>query len=98
MKIRRIRADWLHVPIPEDRQHTTDFGRIAAFDSTLVRVETEGGLTGFGEAKAAVYNVIRIEVNAYRHRLRNIFTPLSTLSVPAPGLSSPSHFSRSCRS
>jgi hypothetical protein len=38
MKIRRIRADWLHVPIPEDRQHTTDFGRIAAFDSTLVRV------------------------------------------------------------
>jgi L-alanine-DL-glutamate epimerase-like enolase superfamily enzyme len=54
MKIRRIRADWLHVPIPEDRQHTTDFGRIAAFDSTLVRVEAEGGLTGFGEAKAAV--------------------------------------------
>ena len=54
MKIRRIRADWLHVPIPEDRQHTTDFGRIAAFNSTLVRVETEGGLVGFGEAKAAV--------------------------------------------
>ena len=27
MKIRRIRADWLHVPIPEDRQHSTDFGR-----------------------------------------------------------------------
>ena len=54
MKIRRIRADWLHVPIPEERQHTTDFGRIAAFDSTLVRVETEGGLVGFGEAKAAV--------------------------------------------
>jgi L-alanine-DL-glutamate epimerase-like enolase superfamily enzyme len=54
MRIRRIRADWLHVPIPEERQHTTDFGRIAAFDSTLVRVETEGGLTGFGEAKAAV--------------------------------------------
>ena len=54
MKIRRIRADWLHVPIPEEKQHTTDFGRIAAFDSTLVRVETEGGLAGFGEAKAAV--------------------------------------------
>jgi L-alanine-DL-glutamate epimerase-like enolase superfamily enzyme len=54
MRIRRIRADWLHVPIPEDKQHTTDFGRIAVFDSTLVRVETEGGLVGFGEAKAAV--------------------------------------------
>ena len=54
MKIKRVTADWLHVPIPEEKQHTTDFGRIAAFDSTLVRVETEGGLVGFGEAKAAV--------------------------------------------
>jgi L-alanine-DL-glutamate epimerase-like enolase superfamily enzyme len=54
MKIRSITADWLHVPIQEDKQHTTDFGRIAAFDSTLVRIETAGGLVGFGEAKAAV--------------------------------------------
>jgi L-alanine-DL-glutamate epimerase-like enolase superfamily enzyme len=54
MKIRSITADWLHVPIPEEKQHTTDFGRIAAFDSTLVRIETAGGLVGFGEAKAAV--------------------------------------------
>ena len=54
MRIRRITADWLHVPIPEAKQHTTDFGRIASFDSALVRVETEGGLVGFGEAKAAV--------------------------------------------
>jgi hypothetical protein len=44
MKIRSITADWLHVPIPEDKQHTTDFGRIAAFDSTLVRIETAGGV------------------------------------------------------
>jgi L-alanine-DL-glutamate epimerase-like enolase superfamily enzyme len=57
MTIKRIAADWLHVPIPEERRHTTDFGRIDAFDSTLVRVETEGGLTGFGEAKAAVGSV-----------------------------------------
>jgi L-alanine-DL-glutamate epimerase-like enolase superfamily enzyme len=54
MRIRRITADWLHVPIPEAKQHTTDFGRIASFDSALVRVETEGGFTGYGEAKAAV--------------------------------------------
>jgi len=54
MKIRRVTADWLHVPIPEEQQHTTDFGRIASFDSALVRVETEGGLVGHGEAKAAV--------------------------------------------
>ena len=54
MRIRRITADWLHVPIPEGKQHTTDFGRIASFDSALVRVETEDGLVGHGEAKAAV--------------------------------------------
>jgi L-alanine-DL-glutamate epimerase-like enolase superfamily enzyme len=54
MKIRKVTADWLHVPIPEEQQHTTDFGRIASFDSALVRVEIEGGLVGYGEAKAAV--------------------------------------------
>ncbi len=54
MRIRKVSADGLHVPIPEAKQHTTDFGRIRAFNSTLVRVETEGGLVGFGEAKAAV--------------------------------------------
>ena len=41
-------------PHPEARQHRTDFGRIASFDSTLVRVETRSGLVGYGEAKAAV--------------------------------------------
>ena len=54
MKIKSVTASWLHVPIPEARQHRTDFGRIDAFDSTLVRVETESGLVGHGEAKAAV--------------------------------------------
>ena len=54
MRIRSVRATWLHVPIPPDKQHTTDFGRIDAFDSTLVQIETEGGPTGYGEAKAAV--------------------------------------------
>ena len=54
MRIRSVRADWLHVPIPPDQQHTTDFGRIDSFDSTLVRVETAGGVVGFGEATAGV--------------------------------------------
>jgi L-alanine-DL-glutamate epimerase-like enolase superfamily enzyme len=44
----------LHVPIAPDKQHTTDFGRIDSFDSTLVRIATESGPVGFGEAKAAV--------------------------------------------
>jgi L-alanine-DL-glutamate epimerase-like enolase superfamily enzyme len=54
MRILSVQAIWLHVPIPPERQHTTDFGRIASFDSTLVRIATEGGPVGFGEAKAAV--------------------------------------------
>ena len=41
-------------PIPPERQHVSDFGRLATFDVTLVTVTTEDGLTGYGEAKAAV--------------------------------------------
>lgn len=54
MKIKSIDARWLRVPIPEGRQHTSDFGRHASFDTALVRLETECGLVGYGEAKAAV--------------------------------------------
>lgn len=54
MKITSVTATWLHVPIPEDKQHTSDFGRTTSFDSTLVRVETDDGLVGWGEGKAAV--------------------------------------------
>jgi len=54
MKIKNVTAKWLHVPIPENRQHTSDFGRVSTFDSTLVRVETESGVVGYGEAKAEV--------------------------------------------
>lgn len=54
MKIRSVTATWLHVPIPSDKQHTSDYGRAAAFDTTLVRVDTDAGLTGFGEAKAVL--------------------------------------------
>ena len=54
MKIRSVSATWLHVPIAPDKQHTSDYGRATAFDTTLVRVETDGGLVGFGEAKAVL--------------------------------------------
>jgi len=54
MKIKSVRAHWLHVPIPYDRQHVSDFGRIGSFDSVLVRVEADNGLVGFGEAKEEV--------------------------------------------
>jgi len=54
MKIKSVTATWLHVPIPVAQQHVTDFGRIASFDTTLVRVETVCGIVGHGEAKSAV--------------------------------------------
>lgn len=54
MIIQSVRAEWLHCPIPPERQHVSDFGRITSFDTALVRIDTECGRTGWGEAKAAV--------------------------------------------
>src|SRR6266566_1033238 len=54
MKIKSVKAFWVHIPIPPERQHTSDFGRTRSFDGTLVRIDTECGLTGWGEAKAQV--------------------------------------------
>src|SRR2546423_5543479 len=54
MKIRSVDAYWVHIPIPSEKQHTSDFGRTTSFDATLVRIGTECGLTGWGEAKSQV--------------------------------------------
>ena len=54
MRIAKIEATWLRAPIPPERQHVSDFGRMTSFDTTLVRVETDDGHVGYGEAKAAV--------------------------------------------
>lgn len=54
MRIAEVTATWLRHPIPPERQHVSDFGRLETFDATLVAVTTEDGLTGYGEAKAAV--------------------------------------------
>jgi D-galactarolactone cycloisomerase len=54
MKITDVTATWLRCPIPQANQQTSDFGRFQTFDMTLVRVETDEGLTGCGEAKGGV--------------------------------------------
>ncbi|MEC7146877.1 MAG: mandelate racemase/muconate lactonizing enzyme family protein, partial [Pseudomonadota bacterium] len=54
MKIRSVKSWWLHVPIPESQQHRSDFGIVDSFDMTLIRIETECGLVGHGEAKSTV--------------------------------------------
>lgn len=54
MKITAVRGTWVHVPIPESGQHVSNFGRVDSFDSVIVRIDTEAGITGWGEAKAGV--------------------------------------------
>ena len=54
MIITDVDAVWLSCPIPYEKQHVSDFGRLASFDMTLVKVTTDRGLIGYGEAKAAV--------------------------------------------
>ena len=57
MKITAVRASWLRAPIPPERQHVSDFGRNDSFNTCLVEVETDAGLTGLGEAKVGVGNL-----------------------------------------
>ena len=54
MKITAIGAKWLSVPIPEDRVSVSDFGRNDSFNTTLVRIDTDEGIVGWGEAKQTV--------------------------------------------
>jgi len=54
VKIHSVDAVWLHVPLPAEKQHRSDFGQLRAFDGVLVSVRTEDGLVGYGEAKPAV--------------------------------------------
>ncbi len=53
MKITRVEAIWLQVPIAPQQQHVSDFGRAETFDTALVRVHTDAGITGVGEAKVS---------------------------------------------
>jgi L-alanine-DL-glutamate epimerase-like enolase superfamily enzyme len=53
MRIARVEASWVRVPIAAGRQHRSDFGQVSTFDAAIVRIETEGGLVGWGEGKNA---------------------------------------------
>src|SRR5579859_7870496 len=53
MRIASVHAAWVHFPIATAQQHSSDYGRVAAFDAALVRVATESGIVGWGEAKNA---------------------------------------------
>ncbi len=72
MIIRDVSAQWLSCPIPVEKQHVSDFGRMTSFDMTLVTITTEEGLTGYGEAKASVGSagVCASLVACVQHELR----------------------------
>jgi L-alanine-DL-glutamate epimerase-like enolase superfamily enzyme len=53
MKITRVEATWLQVPIVAAQQHASDFGLATTFDTALVCVDTDAGITGWGEAKVS---------------------------------------------
>jgi len=49
-----VTATWISCPIPYEKQHVSDFGRISSFDMALVTITLENGMVGYGEAKASV--------------------------------------------
>jgi D-galactarolactone cycloisomerase len=57
MKITAVRASWLRAPIAAAAAHVSDFGRNDSFNMCLVEIDTDAGITGLGEAKAAVGNL-----------------------------------------
>jgi L-alanine-DL-glutamate epimerase-like enolase superfamily enzyme len=57
MKVTAVRASWLRAPIPAASAHVSDFGRNDSFNMCLVEIDTDAGITGLGEAKAAVGNL-----------------------------------------
>ncbi len=57
MKITAVRASWLRALIPAAVAHVSDFGRNDSFNMCLVEIDTDAGITGLGEAKAAVGNL-----------------------------------------
>ena len=74
MRITAVRASWLRAPIPAAAAHVSDFGRNDSFNMCLVEIDTDAGITGLGEAKAAVGNLGNYA--AIVTLIREEFTPL----------------------
>src|SRR5689334_16015824 len=50
MKITKVSAIPISAPVPQEKRHRTDLGTKVKSDATLIRVETDRGLTGIGAA------------------------------------------------
>src|ERR1041384_2136157 len=53
MKVVNVSAIPMSAPVPEEKRHRTDLGTKVKSDATLIRVETDNGLTGIGAALGA---------------------------------------------
>jgi L-alanine-DL-glutamate epimerase-like enolase superfamily enzyme len=53
MRIEHVQASWVSFPIAIDQQHRSDFGQVDRFDTAILRIQTECGRVGWGEAKNA---------------------------------------------
>jgi L-alanine-DL-glutamate epimerase-like enolase superfamily enzyme len=53
MRIEHVKASWVSFPIAIDQQHRSDFGQVDRFDTAILRIQTECGRVGWGEAKNA---------------------------------------------
>ncbi len=51
MKVTDVRAMLLTAPIPNEHQYTSDLGTVVSSNAAIVVVETDEGITGYGEAK-----------------------------------------------
>ncbi|MGE0282658.1 MAG: mandelate racemase/muconate lactonizing enzyme family protein [Rhizobiaceae bacterium] len=53
MRITKVEAWWVRIPIEKARQHRSDFGQLTTFDAAILRIETDEGIVGWGEGKNA---------------------------------------------
>jgi len=53
MRIAKLQAWWVRIPIEKSRQHKSDFGQLTTFDAAILRIETDNGIVGWGEGKNA---------------------------------------------
>ena len=51
MKIASVSAIPMSAPVPKEKRHRTDLGTKVKSDATLIRVETDSGLTGNAAAE-----------------------------------------------
>jgi L-alanine-DL-glutamate epimerase-like enolase superfamily enzyme len=51
MKIRDVKVMLLTAVVPPERQYTSDFGTVTKRSAAIVKIETDEGIIGYGEAK-----------------------------------------------